>query len=202
MVKIKFCGFTRIEDAEFALSLGVDAMGVVFQPNSPRNVAPDADIVEWIGAQSGVRRTAVMGTCAGRPVPAAFDAVQAVDVLEWKGNESKWLAYRPGGSVWNERILTVDGLLVDAYHPEQFGGTGHRVELAHWEEVRRLWDRELWLAGGLSPDNVAEAIQLFRPDGVDLASGIESAPGVKDRQKMTDFVQAVREASQNVFSRE
>ena len=191
-----------MEDAEVAVSLGVEALGVVFQPNSPRNVNPDSAIILWIREQSGFRRTAVMGTCAGRTIPSGFDAVQAVDVLQWHGNEERWLSFRPGSAGWSPTNSEVDGLLVDSYHPEQFGGTGHRVALSEWESVRHQWDREIWLAGGLTPENVAAAIEVFRPDGVDVASGIESAPGIKDHVKMRDFVQAVREASQNVSYRE
>lgn len=202
---VKICGFTRIEDVEAAVSAGADMIGLNFVPGSPRRldvalaraladaargrveivgVVADLDPprIEELAREVGLDRVQLHGD----ELPEVIDALgpRAFKALRIGGAEDVALASRYGG----------DLLLVDARVPGQKGGTGVRVDAALVVELARA--RRLLLAGGLGPDNVAEAVRVVRPWGVDVASGVESAPGVKDERKMRAFVHEARRAAQ------
>ncbi|MDI3284363.1 phosphoribosylanthranilate isomerase [Polyangium sp. 15x6] len=202
---VKICGFTRIEDVEAAVSAGADMIGLNFVPGSSRRI--DVTLARAL-ADAARGRVEIVGVVAdldpprveelarevgldrvqlhGDELPEVIDALgpRAFKALRVGSAEDVALAARYGG----------DLLLVDAHVPGQKGGTGVRVDPALVVELARA--RRLLLAGGLGPDNVAEAVRVVRPWGVDVASGVEYAPGVKDERKMRAFVHEARRAAQ------
>ncbi|MDI1429443.1 phosphoribosylanthranilate isomerase [Polyangium sorediatum] len=202
---VKICGFTRVDDVEAAVSAGADMIGLNFVSGSPRRidvplaralVAAARGCVEIVGVVADLDPARALEFVAevgldrvqlhGDEPPEAIDALgpRAFKALRIGGAEDVAIAARYGG----------DLLLVDARVPGQQGGTGVRVDPALVVELART--RRLLLAGGLGPDNVAEAVRVVRPWGVDVASGVESAPGIKDERKMRVFVSEARRAAQ------
>jgi phosphoribosylanthranilate isomerase len=202
--RIKICGITRAEDARHAAALGVDAIGLVFYAASPRYVS-----IEQADAVVAVVPPFV--TVVGLFVDAAPGTVRAVlkkvpvDLLQFHGDESPdycrqfarpWLkAIRMRGDVdlaaEAARYKQASGLLLDAYRPGIPGGTGESFE---WSRVPQNSTLPIVLAGGLTPDNVGEAIGRAHPFAVDVSGGVELARGVKDQEKMAAFMTAVRTA--------
>lgn len=205
--RVKICGLTSGADLAVAAGLGVDAVGLVFYPASPRAVAADV-------ARSLLAALPPFVTSVGLFVDAEPDAVRAVlarvplDLLQFHGEEPpeycaafgrpwlKAIRMRPGADV--ERIARVysaaAGLLLDTYHPGAPGGTGRRFD---WGLIPARLAPRIVLAGGLDPANVAEAVRRVRPWGVDVSGGVESAKGVKDPAKMEAFLQGVRDGDQS-----
>ena len=201
---VKFCGFTRPEDIESAVALGVDAVGVVFA-HSPRRVDPDRASGLFEAAGEEVVR---VGVFADQTLSLVLEAVEAcgLDWVQLSGSEPAGLAAEVPVQVLKavhvssrEDLLAYAGypsaaFLLDA--PLAFDVKGGRGVPFDWSAVRGMpldLDRVV-VAGGLSPANVGEAIRRFRPAGVDVSSGIETAPGVKDVALMAAFLDAVREA--------
>lgn len=197
MIDIKICGLTRPQDLELAAELGAGALGIVLEPSSPRFVKDPADLAAI--APEGKRLVAVFGR-TGEANLAGFTDVQAV---EWRGEfpgVRRIKAVRLRGDEEIDTLLDeaagFDALLIDAYKEGAYGGTGER---ANWElaaEIVRRSPIAVHLAGGLTPENVGEAIRTVRPYGVDVSSGVEEAPGVKDPVKIRDFIAAARDAGQ------
>lgn len=206
--RIKFCGVTRAADAELCAELGVDAVGLNFYPKSPRclPVPVAAELVRHLGPfvcpvglfvdatpfqmQSVARYAGMRALQTYSEQPAAFD----FGLLGWL--PAFRIKDEAGVEAVREflRCSTVrpSAVILDSFVQGEMGGTGH---VAPWHLLAGLdLGVPLILAGGLTPENVASAIKLVRPWGVDVASGIESAPGIKDAGKMREFVQAVREA--------
>jgi len=202
-VRVKICGITRLEDALLAASFGADALGFNLWPGSKRHVDPDA-------ARAIVDRLPPFVTPVGvfvdqPPTTVLALAAQAgVQVVQLHGDES-WedvngypipavKAVRLAGpeSLRDLHRYRVRGLLLDA--PSQgFGGSGTTCD---WGLARQVAERfPVVLAGGLTPENVGEAIRAVRPWAVDVASGVESAPGVKDTDKLRRFIEsAIKES--------
>ena len=200
---VKVCGVTRLEDAEACVRAGVDAVGINLVPASPRCVSRDvarriADALR--GRVQVVLVTADLELAELR----ALHAEVGCDRLQLHGHETPALvaalqplafkAVRIGDPHDVEAAAAFVGspLLVDARHGAMLGGTGHRVDVTLVAPLGRR--RPLLLAGGLGPENVAEAIAAVRPWGVDTASGVESAPGIKDHARLAAFVAAARGA--------
>jgi phosphoribosylanthranilate isomerase len=204
MTRIKCCGMTRAEDALLAARLGTDAIGLVFSARSRRQVT----IVQ---AQAIVRALPPFITVVALFMDddAGFvrEAIAAVlpDLLQFHGNESdRWCAQfgRPfvkaiamgqgadDAARWQDYPHAA-ALLLDGHRVGEAGGGGKAFD---WSRTPRDLDRPLILAGGLDPDNVAAAIRIARPWAVDVASGIETAPGIKDPARLAAFVRAVRRA--------
>jgi len=202
--RIKICGITRPQDAVQAAKLGADAIGLVFYGPSPRNVD-----IEQANAVLDVLPPFV--TSVGLFVNASADEVNAVleqvnlDLLQFHGDESpefcasfdrpwiKAIRMSEGVDLQAEakRYAGSSGLLLDAYHPALPGGTGESFE---WERVPNDLPTSIILAGGLTADNVGEAIRTVRPYAVDVSGGVEAEKGIKDWGKMADFVAAVQAA--------
>ncbi|MFK7990564.1 MAG: N-(5'-phosphoribosyl)anthranilate isomerase [Sandaracinaceae bacterium] len=198
---IKVCGLTRVEDAQACVDLGVDALGLNFWPRSVRRCSDPVarQIVERFVDR--VRLVAVVVDAA----PAELRRIRhdlGVPWVQFHGDEpaeavTAWLpdalkAVRVGGPEDLPAARRMPGaeLLVDARVPGMPGGTG---AVCDWASAARLArERVVWLAGGLGPDNVAEAVREVDPFGVDLASGVESSPGVKDPARVAALVSAVR----------
>jgi phosphoribosylanthranilate isomerase len=195
-VRVKVCGITNFEDAIAALEAGADAVGLNFYPPSPRFVSPDtaADIVARLpGAACTV---GVFVNAARQDIERVASGV-GLTALQFHGDEDpefcrswpckiiKALRVRDRSGAALARTYAVDFILADAYVEERFGGTGRRIALEYVEGFDR---GRLILAGGLTPENVADAVRRVRPFGVDVASGIERAPGKKDWDLMRRFI--------------
>ena len=202
--RIKICGITRPEDADQAAKLGADAIGLVFYGPSPRNVD-----VQQAAAIVDVLPPFVtsVGLFVNASVDEIYDVLDSVnlDLLQFHGDESPefcasfdrpWIkAIRMAEGVdlraEGERYSQSWGLLLDAYHPALPGGTGESFE---WARVPHDLPMSVILAGGLTAENVGEAICTVRPYAVDVSGGVEAEKGMKDWGKMADFVAAVRAA--------
>lgn len=202
--RIKFCGFTRAEDLDFALSLGVDAVGLIFDGRSKRAVALEvaAELREHVPVFVSV--VALFRDAEAAQVVEVIDRIQP-DLLQFHGSESAAFCERWGrpylkavpmaGSQdledWCRRYPKARGLLLDSHAPGALGGTGQRFD---WSRAPRALSKSWVLAGGLNPANVRQALTMANPPAVDVSSGIESAPGIKDPARMRAFVDAVRRA--------
>ncbi len=217
--RVKVCGITHPDDAALAAELGADALGLNFYAKSPRalDLARDGG---WLRAlPAGLRRVAVL-------VNAPFDfAVRLVgegivDAVQLHGDEDeafcrrlqaanvpfiKAIRVRDESALLRPERFGTDHLLLDAFRPDAYGGTGHTLD---WTLAARFAaegraaanPRRTILSGGLVPGNVAEAVRRVRPDAVDVASGVEGAGGPrrKDPERLRAFLAAVREAGRKV----
>ncbi len=193
-VRVKICGITRVEDARAAIDAGADMIGLNFYAKSPRFVDLDRarDIREAVGS-----RTAVIGIFvnAERAYIDERLRVAKLDMIQFSGDEDEaalasWsvpsiVARRlKPGEVSSGLPRRGDFVLYDGFDARLRGGTGNRIAL---NQLRQLDLSRAFVAGGLNPDNVAEVAAL-EPYAVDCASGVESAPGIKDRDKIRSFV--------------
>lgn len=203
MTQIKICGITNFEDAALAAELGVDAIGFIFYPKTPRFVSfmTACCIIQELGE----KRPAVVGVFVNEEAVIIKEAVDfcGLDMIQLHGDESAaYCAQFPRESVIkavtpamgkNLSAITdypVAAFLADRRDAGKFGGTGRTV---NWQTARRIMrSGPLILAGGLNESNVHEAISAVRPHAVDLNSGIESAPGRKDAGKMKAIVEIIR----------
>jgi phosphoribosylanthranilate isomerase len=209
MFRIKICGITRPDDAALAARAGADAIGINFYAGSKRFV--EAELAKKIAAAvpDSVAKVGVFVNASAAEI-RNLAAEVPLDFVQLHGDEPpeifgelydlqviKAFRCRDSGFVNVVRFLSQTAanerpraVLVDAYHHAEYGGTGVALD---WTEVGRqkemLGDMPIVLAGGLNPDNVARAIRLARPQGVDTASGVESSPGVKDAAKVEAFIQ-------------
>ena len=204
MTKIKTCGIKTVKDALAAMDAGTDLIGFNFYPKSPRYIDPGRcrDImavmrkyghITYVGVfvnASVAEIRATMNTCA--LTLAQLHGDETAEMLE-SLNGMAFKAFRGMPAAEHLDGYTRDGvpaLLVDASVKGEYGGTG---VTADWNSAAELAKQyPILLAGGLTPENVTEAVQRVRPWGVDVASGVESAPGLKDSNKMKAFVQAVK----------
>jgi phosphoribosylanthranilate isomerase len=198
LTRIKICGITRAQDAEYAIDQGADALGFIFERASPRFVG-DGEL-PWISALPPIPvKVAVFGR-VDRPVPRSlFDVIQGVEWDVFPEPSPKRIHVvrpRPGQSAEDvmHTMIHATAVLLDAYTPDKYGGTGHRVDTDLASEIVQKSNIPVILAGGLNPDNVAEVIRKVRPFAVDVASGVEDRPGIKDFGKIKAFIQAVKGA--------
>jgi len=208
VTKTKFCGITRLDDAELAVSAGAWAIGLIFWPRSPRRCEPDraAEI-----AASVKRRAEVVGVFVNATLDHVARTADGVGLtmVQLHGDEGpaycgeaarrtgckviKAARVRSGADVQALAAFHTDYHLLDSYTDGVRGGTG---ETFSWELVRGHRDRvPVILSGGLTSDNVADAIATVRPYAVDVASGVELSPGRKDPDKLVAFAKAVRAAT-------
>ena len=202
VTRIKLCGFTRAEDIRVAVDLGVDLIGLNLA-RGPRKIGLDQAATLAREIPPGVAAVALFVDADEAEILRAL-AVTRCTVVQLHGQESPELAERLGRRVPVIRAASVasradlqalhgypaDALLLDAAVPGQHGGTGTTWDHSLLAGIDL--GRPIYLAGGLTPANVAAAVAAVRPFGVDAASGVESAPGRKDVAKMTAFVHAVR----------
>jgi len=207
--RIKICGLTRAEDAATAVAAGADALGVVLAP-SKRQVTLDQAAAVFADVPPLVAR---VGVFVDAQADAVWEAVARLGLtaVQFHGDEApetcaaapvpviKALRVGPGfdaADVGRYRGA-VAALLLDTYVPGEQGGTGMTFD---WDRVAGLLPRDIpvVLAGGLGPDNVAEAVRTLRPYAVDVSSGVEQAPGVKDHARVAAFCDAVRAADGEV----
>ncbi|MBL1277560.1 MAG: phosphoribosylanthranilate isomerase [Ectothiorhodospiraceae bacterium] len=202
--RIKMCGITRPQDAKDAAELGVDAIGLVFYDPSPRHVSIEQACAVIDALPPFVTTVGLFVNASVDEIRAVLDSVK-LDLLQFHGDESpefcadfdrpwvKAIRMKDGVDLQAEtsQFKASSGLLLDAYHPALPGGTGESFE---WERVPSALELPVILAGGLSADNVGEAIRTVQPYAVDVSGGIEAEKGIKDWGKMADFVAAVRAA--------
>ena len=208
--RIKFCGLTRAEDVRLAVELGVDYVGLVFAPRSPRKLllGQARMLRELVPEEIAVVALAMDNTAAD--IEAVLENVRP-DLLQFHGGEDDAFcagfgipflkAIAMGGSTEDAAVAAAGfpsayGYLLDGHARGEQGGSGQRFD---WKRVPRDFDRpgsseHIFLAGGLSADNVGLAIRTAQPWGVDVSSGIESSPGVKSADRMRQFVDEARRA--------
>lgn len=203
-VKVKICGITNVEDAQAAITAGADLLGFVFYDQSPRHVTVEqAAAIARIVPPYVVR----VGLFVNAPEEQISEALSAcgLQLLQFHGDEKpefcrqfpamsmKAFRVKDAGTIRSLPDFPTDAWLLDAFVPGQRGGTGHSF---NWElavEAVQL-GKPVFLAGGLTPENVAEAVRVVRPFGVDVSSGVESAPGKKDHAKVRAFIAAAKAA--------
>lgn len=211
-VKVKICGITNLEDAQAAITFGADALGFNLWPGSKRYIQLQKER-EWIQKlPASVLKIAVL-------VNPSFEEAQSVqdlpfiDLVQFHGDEDvefcskfanrqkgfiKAIALRDASSCGGVDRYQTKYLLLDAYAPGVFGGTGKTID---WRLaasfVKNNPGLKVFLSGGLTPGNVEEAISMVNPYGVDIASGVERSPGRKDHQLLKAFISAVKAARGN-----
>ncbi|PHQ26276.1 phosphoribosylanthranilate isomerase [Marinobacter guineae] len=199
--RVKICGLTRPEDVDAAIECGADALGFVFYGPSPRSVTADQ-------AAALVRRIPAFVSVVGLFVNPSQQEVEAVldkvplDLLQFHGDETaaycsgfgrRWIKavrVRESGQIERafEEFRDSAGLLVDAWDPEKYGGTGRAF---NWDLIPEDRPLPLILAGGLSSANVFAAVNQVKPWAVDVSGGVEQNKGIKDFQKISHFIKEV-----------
>ena len=206
---VKICGITRAQDAELAAGLGATAIGFVFWPNSPRYLTLDAAkaIVSTVGAS-----VLKVGVFVDQPVDEVAGIMNQaeLDVAQLHGHETpeycrqliekcsrsgttviKAVGMKENGAVKIDAFDPGVLVLVDAYDAARFGGTG---KVVNWDAAREIaTTRRTILAGGLNAANIKLAIRSVRPYGIDVSSGVESSPGVKDPNRLRTFFEALHD---------
>jgi len=200
--RIKICGITRLEDALCAAELGADALGFVFYAKSPRYIEPAAAREIVAALPPFVTTVGLFLDARGETIRETLAEV-ALDMLQFHGDEcpADCGAYdRPylkavpmGGAIdvagYMNTYPDAAGFLLDSHAPGMAGGTGETFD---WRVIPPKLPRPVILAGGLSADNVAQALHQNRVWGVDVSSGVEQSPGIKDAAKMAAFIDEVK----------
>ena len=212
MAEVKFCGLTRREDLLEGIRLGARYVGVIFA-GGPRSLVPDVARTLLAGA-SGAARVGVFGNAAPAAIAGVADEA-GVDIVQLHADPDakavRTVRSLVGGEIWAvirirgselpavaaELFAEADAVVLDARAEHALGGTGLALR---WSELAPEVDRvrgraRVVLAGGLNPGNVQEAIAALLPDIVDVSSGVESAPGIKDHSLMRAFIRAARSPS-------
>lgn len=198
--RVKICGITRRQDAEFAVENGADALGLVFYPASPRavSIAQAQEIVAKLPPFINI--VALFVDADAEQVHACLEQLP-IDVLQFHGNESseyceqfgkkylKAIRMREDVDLFalTDDYASASALLLDSYQAGIPGGTG---QVFDWDLIKKI-DKPIILAGGLNVDNVAMAIKQVQPYAVDVSGGVEQSKGIKDNQKISAFMQEV-----------
>ena len=203
MTRIKICGLMNRPDALAAAEVGADALGFIAVPGSPRYVDPQTyyEITTYLPLPLFVQCVAVVQR-PGDEEDYVPDYVQHYEDTHEASRASglagsRIRAFRMRGESTLSEIAAyadpVGAILLDTYHETKLGGSGETFDWSLAARARALTDLPVILAGGLTPENVKEALEAVRPYAVDVSSGVEAAPGVKDHAKIRAFVRAVRE---------
>jgi phosphoribosylanthranilate isomerase len=200
-MRIKICGITNTEDALYAAGCGADALGFIFYPESPRHITPDK-------AASIISQLPPFITTVGVFVNEAPDRIMeiiqitGIKAVQLHGNESPEICAKFASVIKSFRIKDITDLkqlaeysgaaacLLDTYSEAEYGGTGR---IFNWDiavEAKKMC--RIILAGGLTPDNVAEAVRYVRPYAVDVSSGVEAEKGKKDLKKVKKFIERAK----------
>ena len=202
--RVKICGITSLADAQVAVAAGADVLGFNFFEGSPRHISLEkaAEIAKQI--PPAVLRAGVFVNAPEEFITRASGGC-GLNLLQFHGDETpeycvqfglmsmKAIRIRDAASLKEMARFSTDAYLLDAFSPAARGGTGERF---NWELAveAQKFGKPVFLAGGLTPENVADAVRKVRPFGVDVASGVESSPGKKDHAKIRAFIAAVRNA--------
>lgn len=201
-VKVKICGITNLPDGMAAADAGADALGFMFYDKSPRAISIEAAAVLIGQLPPFVMK---VGVFVNAPEDLVVRAIRecGLNLLQFHGDETpeyclqfglmsmKAIRVRDAASLQALLGYHTDAWLLDAYSPDRPGGTGETFNLELALEARG-WGRPIFLAGGLTPENVAEAVRRARPYAVDVSSGVETTPGKKDHAKLKAFIQAAK----------
>lgn len=202
--RVKICGIRKEADAVHAAMLGVDAIGLVFYEKSPRNISIKEAQAICSALPAFVTTVALVKDAENTFVEDIIDSV-AIDCLQFHGSETpeycssfdrpyiKALGVEDAGDTivsMAQQYPASRGILLDSHAPGEDGGTGASFD---WNHIPAGIEQPLILAGGLKPDNVAEAIRTVRPYAVDISSGVEKTRGVKDQDLMTEFMKIVNQ---------
>jgi phosphoribosylanthranilate isomerase len=208
-MRVKICGITQIEQGKAIVELGADSIGFICVASSPRYVTPDR--LRAI-AKALPTTTVKVGVFANHGLTEIISVVQQAHLssIQLHGDESPEFCRQLRQAVSPEIELIkafrlksatslaattdyldcVDTLLLDAYHPQILGGTGHTID---WQDLVQFKPAIPWLlAGGLTPTNITEALSRLQPDGIDLSSGVERSPGDKDLAKVAQLFNKLR----------
>jgi phosphoribosylanthranilate isomerase len=201
---VKICGITNLDDAQTAVEARADALGFVFYEKSPRHmtIPGAAGIAKQV--PGFVMRVGVFVNALKADVVRAVGEC-GLNLLQFHGDEPpeycsqfgmmsmKAFRMRDAGSLGELTKYQTNAWLLDAYSPEAVGGTGEKFNWDLAVEAQKF-GKPIFLAGGLTPENVAEAVRKVRPFGVDVSSGVEISPGKKDPAKVRAFINAVKSA--------
>ncbi len=211
-VAVKICGITTGDQAREIITAGADAIGINFWPKSKRYIALEAALPWLLEIAGTVPRVAVTVNASDEELLCLYES-GGIDWIQLHGDETpervrsltqQGLPVFKAMGIRDRAMLMLAGaaefdsptLLLDAYAPNEYGGSGETMDWSLGAAAVQQWpDRQILLAGGLTPANVAEAIRQVHPAGVDVASGVESSPGVKDLEAVRCFIEAVRTAS-------
>jgi len=199
--RVKICGITRIEDALVCADEGVDAIGLVFYAKSPRNLVADKAAEICRALPAFVTSVALFKDAEAKTVLDTIN-ITGIDLLQFHGSESVEFCEqfeRPyikavgmegvkNIHAYASQYQSARGLLLDSHAPGAAGGTGKTFD---WNDVPNDLKQAIILAGGLCVENVAEAIAIARPYAVDISSGVESMPAIKDADKIRHFMRRV-----------
>jgi phosphoribosylanthranilate isomerase len=208
VTKVKICGITNLDDALMAVTAGADMLGFNFYEKSPRFVSPESAKAIIDKLPQDVTTVAVfvnesVDFVVGTIESTGIDLIQLhgdestsyVDALRKRIDRDVIKAFRVSDTFQVEDTLdySVHGIMLDAFSPLERGGTG---EVLDWDVARSVWTMvgQLWLAGGLDHENVEDAIRAVEPYAVDVCSGVESAKGIKDPEKVRAFVKNAKNA--------
>jgi len=204
-VRVKICGITRLQDLHAACDAGADALGFVFYEKSPRHLAIDSAAMLVRALPPFVQSVGLFVNAEPAFIERVLHAVP-LDLLQFHGDETPADCMRYGRP-WIKAVRVnrdtdllecaadfevARGLLLDAYVAGVPGGTGERFD---WSLIPPRLSRPIVLSGGLTPDNVAEAVRRVRPWAVDVSSGVEAEKGIKDAHKIARFIAKAKEAS-------
>ena len=208
MTKVKICGITNLEDALHSVEFGADVLGFNFVESSRRFISPQIALQIIDELPNDVMKVGVFVNMEDYRVDELIDLL-TLDAAQLHGDESNEYiaglkeytrekiikAFRVGSDFREDllRDCKADAILLDAYSDHEYGGTGETFD---WEVAKSVssFNPEFYLAGGLNPDNVAEAIRKVLPYAVDVASGVESSPGKKDPKKLEAFIRNAKNA--------
>lgn len=204
-VRVKICGITRLPDLHAACAAGADALGFVFYEKSPRHLSPET-AASLLAAMPPFVQSVGLFVNAGPAFVESVLKIAPLDLLQFHGDEAAADCAR-FGRPWIKAVRVnpdtdllecaadfegARGLLLDAFVPGVPGGTGERFD---WRLIPPALPLPVILSGGLTPDNVAEAVRTVRPWAVDVSSGVEASKGIKDAHKMARFIAKAKEAS-------
>lgn len=203
-MKVKICGITRLEDALAVAEYGADAIGFIFYKKSPRYIEPElaAEIVKRL--PPFINPVALFVNESEERVRDILH-LTGINIVQFHGDETpeyvslfpqrviKAIRVKDESTLASLTAYEASAFLLDSYSPDAYGGTGKKFD---WNAINETGSvNRIILAGGLNADNVAYAVKLVRPYGIDASSGLESSLGIKDHKKVKDFISAARAAA-------
>ena len=201
ITRVKICGMTNLEDAQCAVAAGADALGFVFYKKSPRYVHPEK-VQQIVSALPPFVTTVGLFVNADPDTIIQTMRITGLSTIQLHGDESpedccldpypviKAVRVKGADSLTGVENYHVSALLLDAWNDQQYGGTGESFD---WQLAKKMTGcLPIILAGGLTPDNVAQAIEVVNPYAVDVSSGVEESPGCKDHNKIREFIKKVK----------
>ncbi len=201
MTKIKICGLTNIEDVLAAVQLKVDYLGFIFYTKSPRFASPEFVARANKIIPSNIKKVGVFVN-APKCVINIYQRELKLDIVQLHGDEDESIVQYLATTAWkavhikemidiDEAIkFPADKLVIDSRTDDKYGGTGM---VCDWQLAKKIAEqRDVFLAGGITPENVEKAINIVKPFGIDISSGIEEEAGKKDHQKLFNLVRKIR----------